>query len=230
VTRWMRTGTLTAACVLAACGAAEGEKERAADDTPPAAPADSARPANVSAAAATDTAFTFRTFGDGETIDSIAVMRGGRAVQVLRAPENSVADPSVDRISRIDLDFDGFADLALMTDRGMVNSRSAYWRLDPRADRFEPAGEGETLQPDSAAREHVSFNRGGHAGRLWTASRWRWMDGAVAEVRREEQDVLPGTGGYVRIVHERRGGALVEVARDTLDEAEWNAGPSWQGP
>ena len=76
----------------------------------------------------------------------------------------------------------------------------------------------ETLQPDSAARELTTYIRGGYAGRLWTASRWRWMDGALAEVRQEEQDVQPDGEGYVRIVRERRNGALAETSRDTLAE------------
>jgi hypothetical protein len=55
------------------------------------------------------------------------------------------------------------------------------------------------------------------------------MDGALTEVRHEEQDAL-GDGAYVRIVRERRGGALAETSRDTLAEAELEAGPSWQKP
>jgi len=231
---------LAAACALAACGTTEGNRAddggRAADSASAAAEAHAARPADPRGAAVgpatDDAAYSFRLHEtETGTVDSIVVSRDGRVVQAIVPGENHVPpETGIDRISRIDLDFDGHADLAMLAELGMANSRSAYWRLDPRTGRFEPAGTRETLRSDSAAREHASFNRGGHAGRLWTASRWRWMDGALVEVRREEQEWLEDAGRYLRIVREHRGGALQETSRDTLDETELRAGPSWMEP
>jgi hypothetical protein len=214
---------VAAACALVACGAAEEDDARGAAPA-----AESAAPADSPAA---DTAYAFRVHETRPgTADSITVTRRGQAVQTLVPGENHVLpEAEVGRISRIDLDFDGHADLAFVTELTMAGSHSHYWRLDPASGRFTPAGVRATLQPDSAARELTSYVRGGHAGRLWNASRWRWMDGALAEVRHEEQDAL-GDGVYVRIVRERRGGALVETSRDTLDEAQLEEGPSWRTP
>ncbi|HVH13330.1 MAG TPA: hypothetical protein VM759_09775, partial [Longimicrobium sp.] len=165
------------------------------------------------------------------TVDSITVIHGGRAVQTLRPVENHVpSEIEIERITRIDLDFDGHADLGFVTELAMANSTSEYWRMDPATGRFVPAGVHPTLRPDSAARELTSFERGGHAGRLWTASRWRWMDGALAEVRREAQDLTAEGDRYVRIVRDRRDGVLAETSRDTLDDAGVRAGPSWMEP
>ena len=102
--------------------------------------------------------------------------------------------------------------------------------MDPASGRFVAAGVHPALRPDSAARELTSFERGGHAGLLWTASRWRWMGGALAEVRREEQDLTAEGDRYVRIVRDRRDGVLAETSRDTLDDAGVRAGPSWMEP
>jgi hypothetical protein len=225
---------VAAACALAACGTAEGDDARAAAHTAEsAAPADSpaARGSGGADSPAADTAYAFRVHETRPgTADSITVTRGGQAVQTLVPGENHVLpEAKVERISRIDLDFDGHADLAFVTELTMSGSHSQYWRLDPAAGRFIPAGVRATLQSDSAARELTSYVRGGHAGRLWNSSRWRWVDGTLAEVRHEEQDAL-GDGVYVRIVRERRGGALVETSRDTLDEAELEEGPSWRKP
>lgn len=227
----MRTiGMLLGACLLAACGAAEGEDARPA--APPAALAPDSGASGPADSTRGDTAYTFRLHETQPgVVDSITVTRGGRAVQTLAPPENLVLpEAGVERISRIDLDFDGHADLGFVTELTMAGSHSAYWRLDPAAGRFASAGVHETFQVDSAARELTTYTRGGHAGRLWTASRWRWMDGALAEVRQEEQDSADDGEGYVRIVRERRGGALVEVSREKLDEAELEAGPSWGRP
>lgn len=224
-----------AACALAACGSEDGETARA----PEAAPADTApfivrtdsAETNVRAMAGNDAEFGFRAHERRPGIvDSITVTRGGRSVQTLVPGENEVpAEMEIERIAHPDLDWDGHADLGLVTELSMAGSRSEYWRLDPASGRFTSAGTYETLQPDSAARGWHTFNRGGHAGRLWMASRWRWMDGRMTEVRREAQALLED-GSYARVVHERRGGALTETARDTLPEDALAGGPSWMAP
>lgn len=231
----MRMRWMAAACLMVACGTADGDDARpAAPDSaaPPsaAAPADSATATARTAAEASD--WTFRPHGTRPgVVDSIVVTRGARRVQALVPGENHVLpETGVERISRPDLDWDGHADLGFVTELTMAGSHSHYWRLDPAAGRFTDAGVRETLHPDSAAREWTTFNRGGHGGRLWRASRWRWMDGALAEVRREEQDVLEDGATYVRVVRERHGGALAETQRDTLAEAELRAAPSWMEP
>jgi hypothetical protein len=229
-----KTWILAASCALAACGAAER-----ADDAQAAPPAGTAVDSgaargdvSVADSAPGDTAYAFRLHETRPgTVDSITVTRGGRAVQTLRPSENHVLpEAEVPRISRIDLDFDGHGDLGFVTELTMASSMSEYWRLDPATGRFAPAGVHHTLQPDSGAREHATHVRGGYAGRLWTASRWRWMDGALAEVRREEQDVVRDAEVFVHIIHERRGGALRETSRDTLAGAEVRAGPTWTRP
>ncbi|HEX6909945.1 MAG TPA: hypothetical protein VF142_06110 [Longimicrobium sp.] len=226
---------MTAACLLAACGTADGGDARAAAPDSAAvpsaaAPADSPLATTRTPAEASD--WTFRPHGTRPgVVDSIVVTRGTRPVQALVPGENHVEpETGVERISRPDLDRDGHPDPAFVTELAMANSRSHYWRFDPASARFTDAGVRETLHPDSAARAWTTFNRGGHGGRLWRASRWRWMDGALAEVRREEQDVLEDGATYVRVVRERRGGALAETSRDTLDEAQLRAGPSWMEP
>lgn len=225
---------VAAACVLAACGAEHGDGEAAlAADSAPAAEDSAAARGDAAEAgpAVADTAFTFRVHETQPgTADSITVARGGRVVQTLLPSENHVLpEAGVERIDRVDLDFDGYADLAFVTELSMAGSRSEYWRLDPGTGGFDHAGVYETLQPDSAARELTTYIRGGHAGRLWTASRWRWMDGALVEVRQEEQDVQPDGEGYVRIVRERRNGALAETSRDTVADAGPGT-PSWMKP
>jgi hypothetical protein len=164
-----------------------------------------------------------------ETVDSIRVLRGGVPVQTLVPGENLVVGdiPPADRISTPDLDYDGHPDLALLAETAMANSRSEYWRFDARMSRFVPLGQWETLMPDSAAREWHSHNRGGHGGRLWTAARYRVVDGKLEAVREEAQDWLEDAGTYVHIVRERRGGRMAETRRDTLADAEVRSGPSW---
>lgn len=237
----MRTmGMMAAFCALAACSAPDqapaGQAEEvAAADSAPVKP----RVDTVSVSGAGQMIRIHPTLpphavtlhGLDSAVDSIVVSVQGQLVQTLKPGENSLP-PGVDveRLSTIDLDFDGYADLAFLSYSAMANSRSEYWRFDPRTRRFVAAGEWETLTPDSAAREHATFNRGGHGGRMWTAARLRWTNGRLVTVREEEQTSLDADR-YVHIVRHPRGAELAEAARDTLeDESELRAGPTWMDP
>lgn len=230
-----------AACALAACSGSE-QASAGADDSP-AAESASAAPATTTAGTsgvAGDTVRIHPTLppygfalhgGAPGVVDSIVVTSAGARVQTLRPRENLLPEGTeVDRLSMADLDFDGYADLAFLSSVAMANSRSEYWRFDPRTRRFTEAGEHETLVPDSAAREHTTFHRGGHGGRLWTASRLRWVDGRLMTIAEEEQAYVDETERYVHSVRHHPEGKLGAARVDTLDEEELRAGPSWMEP
>ncbi len=161
-------------------------------------------------------------------VDSIHVRRGSRHVQTLRpSPNAETAGLGADRVSTPDLNFDGHADLALVTDLAAGTSRSDYWRFDTATGRYESLGNHETLQVDTDAEVLTTFNRGGHGGRIWTAERIGVVDGALVPLCSEEQAWLEDAQAYVYIVRERRGSRLAEVSRDTFAESELRAGPRW---
>lgn len=159
---------------------------------------------------------------DGErAVDSIVVRRGCDPVQALSPGENwLLPDSTAPRLSMVDVDFDGHGDLAFVANQGMANSNSEYWRFDPAAGRFEPLGAFVTFEPDSARRELVTHNRGGHAGLIWSAGRHKYEGGKIVTVREEAQDWSDEAEVYVRTVRERRAGRMVETARDTLTREE----------
>lgn len=236
----MRTMGMTAAfCALAACSApdqapARQAEEVAADSAPVQQAVDKVPASGAGQMIRIHPSLpphAVTLHGQDSAVDSIVVSVDGRPVQTLKPGENSLpTEMDVERLSTIDLDFDGYADLAFLAYSAMVNSRSEYWRFDPRTRRFVSAGEWETLTPDFAAREHATFNRGGHGGRLWTAARLRWANGRLVTVREEEQTSLDAER-YVHIVRHPRGAEMVEAKRDTLeDEAELRAGPTWMEP
>jgi hypothetical protein len=236
---WM----MAAACALAACSAPDQAPPRqaessaaAADSAPVQQTAEAAPPAPASGAGQmihihpSLPPHGFTLHARETAVDSIVVSVDGRPVQTLKPGENLLPPGTeVERLSTIDLDFDGYADLAFLTYVAMANSSSEYWRFDPQARRFVHAGEFETLTPDSAAREHATFNRGGHGGRMWTATRLRWMEGRLVPVVEEEQTSVDAER-YVHIVRRPRGGRMVEAQADTLEEASLRTGPSWMEP
>jgi len=207
---------LPALFLLAACAGEPPARTEPAD--PPARPA--GEPRRVRAVP-----------GAPGVVDSILVFRGAdpKPAQVLVPGENGTdALPLAERITTPDLDFDGEPDLALLSLSAGANSLTEYWRYDRTSGRFQPLGVFDTFRPDSAAREWVNFNRGGHAGRIWTAGRFRVADGRVVQTRREAQDESEETGRYFRTVHELRDGAFVETGRRTVPRDSLAAGPSWE--
>lgn len=241
-----KMGMVLAAWALAACSGQEPAADAgAADAMPDSAPVQRTAPgAATPAPAPAGAGETIRIHPDvpahavalhgGEpgVVDSIVVTADGRHVQTLRPAENLVpAEAGVQRLSTIDLDYDGYADLALLNSVAMANSRSEYWRYDPSARRFTPVGEMETLTPDPAAREHTAFNRGGHGGRLWTAWRHRWVNGRLMTIAEEEQALHEDGERYVHIVRRHQDGRMAESVRDTMKgDDELRAGPSWMKP
>ena len=178
--------------------------------------------------AATEPRWRVRAYESEPTeVDSIVVFRECERVQALVPGENFLPEgrDHLPRISAVDLDFDGYGDLAFVAMLSLSGSISEYWRFDPAAGRFQPLGPHDTFQVDSARRELVTHVRGGHAGLLWTAERYRFVRGRLARVRAEEQDWSDAAQAYVHTVRELRGDSLVEVRRDTLtrEEAERRA-------
>lgn len=215
---------LAAALALAACEAAEQDRDARA-----------AAPSTADSASRSDTmAGGWRTVvrgSDGfhfvlhrnaeKQVDSVFVTRAGRRVQALVPSQLELAilrDPTY----RIDLDFDGHLDFALVTlVPASPNAMYDYWRYDPAADRFRYVGEHERFEPNSTTRTLGTHARLGAAGRSWSNSRWRWEKGKLVEVWRNEQ--VPEDGNYKRWIYresELRGGRLVLVKADTMENCE----------
>jgi hypothetical protein len=228
---------LSMACALAACGNDNPAARLGSEGRPPAenAPKLTAESGTGSAAARTihihpnhPTYQVVLHEREGGIVDSIHVRRGKRLVQTLKPSANAAtAGLGADRVSTPDLDFDGHADLALVTELAAGTSRSDYWRFETATGRYEFLGNHETLQVNTAAKALTTFNRGGHGGRIWTAARVGVVDGALVPVRVEEQAWLEDAQAYIHIVREWRGSRLAEVSRDTLAEGDLRAGPSW---
>jgi len=206
------------ACALAACGTAERDDAPAASSSYAPDTAQEGPKSIVHSADGFD--FVLHRVGAGQ-VDSVFVTRAGRRVQTLvpsRLQEGAVLD---DPTYRIDLDFDGHLDFALVTlVPAAPNPSYDYWRYDPAAGRFRYLGEYEMFDPDSAGRTLGAHAREGYAGRTWSNSRWRWENGTLVEFWRNEQSVLSDQERFVYTESELRDGRWVVVKADTLENCE----------
>jgi len=220
MTRVMRILPFLAA--MAACGLAEGDGARASEQAPPPHPVAAALELTDRFGEAVPTdGFSFvphRT--QAGVADSVFVIHGGRRVQTL-VPSELLMPGYTPHAYRLDLDFDGHQDFAFLTFMPAApNPSYDYWRLDPAAGRFSYVGNHEMFEPDSAERVLFTHARGGHAGRTWSNSRWRWVDGKLVEFWRGEQTYADDVRRYVYSESGLRAGKWVVVKADTLDDAE----------
>jgi hypothetical protein len=125
-----------------------------------------------------------------------------------------------------DFTYDGYQDIALLIYAGAYNYTTAYFAYDPAKGTYasEQLLEAVNAGVDTDAREISSFSKGRGLGDIYTARRYHFEDGAYVLVYEEVQSMVSDEGlseeGYVRVIRERKNGAMMETAREALTEAD----------
>ena len=117
----------------------------------------------------------------------------------------------------VDFNFDGYLDVSLLAYRGATgNSGSNIWLFQPNENTFvynDALSTAGQLHLDPERRELTSRSNGGHSGRIYSTSVYRWIGGKVTEVRHESQDWDKERNCYDFRVWEWQDGQLVEKVR-----------------
>ena len=141
----------------------------------------------------------------------------GRALQVLSIEDmDPIESGGSFMIQAQDLDFDGYRDLMLLTRRGGANAYALYWRYDPAPGRLVALGEHAVLAVDPGRRRLSSYERGGHAGRIYAAREYVLRGGELIVTAEEVQRFEPDANVYRRVRRERADGELREVAEEVV--------------
>lgn len=125
------------------------------------------------------------------------------------APEDSFS------FSQVDLNLDGFGDLALVTSRGVANTYADYWVFDPHGEQFYLLGNFPWLTIKSETGLLRSYERGGHGGMIYEDREYRFTHDSLAVVRIEKQDWEDDVQQYRRVIQELIDGKL-EVVHEEL--------------
>jgi hypothetical protein len=143
---------------------------------------------------------------EDRVLDSIQVLRAGRAVQTLVPTGDSdpAPEPGAD-VDTVDINFDGHPDIRQQTVWGATgNAAYNWWLFDPAAGRFVEAPEfNQRIQAhtvDRERREVTVRSNGGHAGAIFEEDVYQPSGRSLVRVRSVHQDWNPETDRYLRTV------------------------------
>lgn len=149
-------------------------------------------------------------------LDSIRVLRGGRAEQTLAGEGDTepAYTPGSD-VDTVDINLDGNTDISQVTIRGATgNVLYRWWLFDPDSGRFvhspEFSREIGAYTLDRRDRRIVTRSNGGHAGAIFSEVTYEPRGRALVRVRSISQDFDPETERYLRTTGRLQGQQWVE--------------------
>jgi hypothetical protein len=116
----------------------------------------------------------------------------------------------------VDINFDGFLDLMLVTRRGIANAYATYWLFDPKTGRFEELGTYPVFRVYAQKRLLSTYERGGSAGLIRESRDYALVNGRLTLMREEKQEATSRAGVFRKVIRERVGNIMKVVKTETV--------------
>jgi hypothetical protein len=152
----------------------------------------------------------------GRIVEAIDVSKDSKPLQRLRVVGmEPVGNDEQFFFGGIDINFDGLADLMLMTQRGVANAYADYWLFEPKTGMFVSLGKYPVFRIDSQRHRLSTFERNGSGGLLYEAKEFTFVDGKLVLMRDEEQTATGQAGIFRKVVRERQGAIMktIEISK-----------------
>jgi hypothetical protein len=165
-----------------------------------------------------DFRFELETVPQGRVVKAIVFERNGHTVQTLNVPSMTPLAPNESFFfGGQEINFDGWLDLLLMTERGTANAKGEYWVYDPAVDRFRDLGEFPLFQVDAVHKRLSTFVRNGPAGLDFEKREYAFERNDLIVLSEETQKPSRShPERYVHTLRRRSDGKLVVVLRETV--------------
>jgi hypothetical protein len=165
-----------------------------------------------------DFRFKLETVPEGRVVKAILFERDGHTVQELNvASMTPLAPDEPFFFGGQEINFDGWLDVLLMTERGSANAKAEYWRYDPAADRFRDLGEFPIFRVDALHKRLSTYVSNGPAGFDFEKRDYAFRGDDLIVMREETRKPSPSLPGrYVHTVRLRKDGKLIVVLRETV--------------
>jgi hypothetical protein len=165
-----------------------------------------------------DFRFELETVPQGRIVKAILFERGGHNVQKLDVPAMTpLAQDESFFFGAQEINFDGWLDLMIMTERGSANAKAEYWVYDPAADRFRDLGEFPMFRVDAVHKRLSTYVSNGPAGIEFEKRDYAFEGSDLIVMSEETQKPSPSRPGwYVHTVRRHKDSKLVVVLRQTI--------------
>ena len=167
-----------------------------------------------------DFRFELETVPQGRVVKAIVFERGGHIIQKLDVLSMTpLAQDESFFFGGQDINFDGWLDLVLMTQKGSANAKAEYWLYDPAGDRFHDLGEFPMFRVDAVHHELTTYVSNGPAGLDFEKRDYGFEGDDLVLISEETRKPLPGRPRwYVHTVRRLKNGKLVVVLRQTIKQ------------
>lgn len=167
-----------------------------------------------------DFRFELETVSQGRVVKAIIFERGGHTVQKLDVPSMTpLAQGEPFFFGAQEINFDGWLDLLLMTERGSANAKAEYWVYDPAADRFRDLGKFPMFRVDAVHKRLSTYVSNGPAGLDFEKRDYAFEGNDLIVMSEETQKPVPSRRGwYVHTVRRHQDGKLIVVLRQTIKQ------------
>ena len=162
--------------------------------------------------------FDLKTSNGERAVEAIKVARpGSEALQTLPVSGmEPIAQDETFFFGGVDINFDGYLDLMLVTVQGGANAQAAYWLFDPEAKTFKALGSYPMFTVDKEKQQLMTYSRGGYAGLSYDSRTYQFLHNHLTLVREEKQRPTSDPGFFLKVIRERVGGTMKTVKSEKV--------------
>jgi hypothetical protein len=162
--------------------------------------------------------FELKTSGGERAVEAIKVTRPeSEAPQTLPViGMDPIGQNETFFFGGVDINFDGYLDLILVTAQGGANSQAAYWLFDPDTKTFKPLGTYPMFTVDKEKQQLTMYSRGGYAGLSYDSRTYRFLHNKLTLVREEKQRPTPDPEVFLKVIRERVGDTMKTVKSEKI--------------
>lgn len=161
--------------------------------------------------------FIWKTAEGERTIESIKVSGETTAEAALPLAGMTPVGPKQQVVfGPTDIDFDGLADLVLITEQGMPNATALYWIFDRASGTYRELGQFPVFTLHPTTKTLSTFERGGYGGRIYEKKEYTVNAGKLILAKVEKQSLVRPPATFRRTISRRVGGRLQVSSRRIL--------------
>lgn len=168
--------------------------------------------------------YVFHLVGNAEDniIEKIEISREGKLVQTEDVAMNEPPPRNEEYFQAVDINFDGYADIKLLSWWGGTGNKGYnWWLFNPKSGTFVYQQELSGLSnpvPNPKTKEITTYSKGGMAGMVYGQETYRFDGDRLVLMRSVEQNWVDEKKHFVKVTRERKNGTMQVVKEELVSE------------